>query len=164
MLDDQPGCWLYLFPTFASVFLPPGAPGRSTNTFPFPPFGGEAQGLIGGGEMTGAFSDRPEVRELLRFMLSPDHGLEFVKQGLEFMSPNRDFDATHYESFDRRNAEALLDALTTDTFRFDASDLMPRPIGDRLFFDATMKYLDEGPSSLDEILSDLDAAWPGDTG
>ena len=160
MLDDQPGCWLHLFPTFASVFLPSGAPGRSTSAFAFPPFGGKASGLIGGGETTGAFSDRPEVRELLRFLISPDHGLEFVKQGLEFMSPNRHFDLTHYDSFDRRNAEALLDALIADTFRFDASDLMPRPISDRVFFDAMMQYLDEGPSSLDGILEELDAAWP----
>ena len=50
------------------------------------------RGLIGGGEMIGAFSDRPEVRELVRFFLSPEHGVEAAKQGLEYMSPNLDFD------------------------------------------------------------------------
>ena len=78
MLEDPPGCWLYLFPTFADAFLedPPGALGRLTDTFPFPPLEGRVGGLIGGGEVTGAFSDRPEVREVLRFLLSPEHGVE----------------------------------------------------------------------------------------
>ena len=43
MLEDPPGCWLYLFPTFAEVFLPPGAPGRLTDTFPFPPLEGQGR-------------------------------------------------------------------------------------------------------------------------
>ena len=73
MFDDPPGCWLYLFPTFAAFGLPQGeAPGRSTDTFPFPSVEGQAEALIGGGEMVGAFSDRPEVRELIRWLLSPN--------------------------------------------------------------------------------------------
>jgi hypothetical protein len=38
---------------------------------------------------------------------------------------------------------------------------MPRPIGDGLFWSAMMTYVREGPESLDMILSELDAAWPG---
>jgi hypothetical protein len=58
----------------------------------------------------------------------------------------------------RLRAEALQAALASGSFRFDASDLMPPPIGDRLFFDAMMTYLAEGPDSLDRILTELDAA------
>jgi alpha-glucoside transport system substrate-binding protein len=163
MLDDHPGCWLYLFPTFAAVGLPPGAPGRSTDTFPFPSVEGQPEPLIGGGTMVGAFSDRPEVRELIRWFLSPQHGVERAEAGLEFMSPHRDFDLDHYPPFLRRQAEVLRDALASDTFRFDASDLMPPGFGDGYFWDAMMRYVDEGPESLDRILSDLDENWP-DTG
>ena len=53
-------------------------------------------------------------------------------------------------------------ALADDTFRFDASDLMPPPIGTDLFWAAMMRYATEGPSSLDAILANLDAAWPND--
>ena len=162
MLEDPPGCWLYLFPTFAEVFLPPEAPGL-TDTFPFPPLEGRVGGLIGAGEVTGAFSDRPEVREVLRFLLSPEHGVEFAEQGFGLMSPNRHFELSHYSPKVRPHAEALLDALLRDTFRFDASDLMPPPVGDRVFLEAMMTYVREGPDSLDRILAELDAAWP-DTG
>ena len=68
------------------------------------------------------------------------------------MSPNLSFDPGHYPPFMRRQAEALQDALAADTFRFDASDLMPPPIGDRVFWDAMMTYVDEGPESLDDCL------------
>lgn len=109
--------------------------------------------------MMGAFSDRPEVREALRFFFSPRHGVEAAEQGLEYMSPHLDFDLDHYPPFMRRQAEVLREALAADTFRFDASDLMPPPIGDRIFWNAMMTYVRQGPESLDEVLAELDEAW-----
>jgi alpha-glucoside transport system substrate-binding protein len=53
--------------------------------------------------------------------------------------------------------------LATDTYRFDASDLMPPPIGDRVFWNAMVRYFARGPESLDRVLAELDAAWPDDT-
>ena len=100
---------------------------------------------------------------MLRFLLSPEHGVEFAEQGFGLMSPNRHFELSHYSPKVRPHAEALLDALLRDTFRFDASDLMPPPVGDQVFLEAMMTYVREGPDSLDRILAELDAAWP-DTG
>jgi ABC-type glycerol-3-phosphate transport system substrate-binding protein len=165
LLDDPPSCWLHLQASFAAVFLEgslEGSVGTATNVFPFPSVTGEAPTLIGGGEMITAFSDRPEVREMVRFLLSRDFGAGIVRTG-EFLSPDRHFDPENYLPFQRRQAEALQTALASDSFRFDASDLMPRPIGDEVFFRAMMTYLDEGPDSLDRILAELDAAWPDDT-
>ena len=160
VLDDPPGCWLHQQATFAATFLPAGAPGRETDTFPFPALDGRQGGVIGGGEMIGAFSDRPEVREVIKLFLSPDHGVEAAEQGLDHMSPHLDFDLDHYPPFMRRQAEVLQEALAADTFRFDGSDLMPPPVGDRVFWDAMITYVEGGPESLDGILAELDAAWP----
>jgi DNA-binding SARP family transcriptional activator/class 3 adenylate cyclase/ABC-type glycerol-3-phosphate transport system substrate-binding protein len=160
---DPPGCLLHLQASFAGGFLPPGAAGKVTEVFPFPPVEGQPAGLIGGGEMVAAFSDRPEVREMVRFLLSPDHGEDWAKFGIEFMSANRRFDLDNYPPFLRRQAELLEAALAADTFRFDASDLMPPPIGNGVFWDAMITYFDEGPESLDQILAEIDAAWPDDT-
>jgi ABC-type glycerol-3-phosphate transport system substrate-binding protein len=160
MLDDPPRCWLYQFPTFAAVPLPAGAVGSTTDSFPFPPMEGQEAGLLGGGEMVGSFSDRPEVRELIRLLISPEHGENAAQAGLEYMSPHREFDRKNYSPFFQRQAEVLEAALANDTFRFDASDLMPPPIGDRLFWDAMMTYVQEGPDSLDEVLTSLDEHWP----
>jgi hypothetical protein len=52
------------------------------------------------------------------------------------------------------------ESLASDTFRFDASDLMPPEIGADRFWKAMMTYTAEGPGSLDRILAELDEAWP----
>ncbi len=160
MIDDPPGCWLYLQATFAEHFLPPGSSGSVTDIFPFPSASGRFPGLIGGGEMVAAFSDRPEVREVVRFLLGPDFGAEMTREGTGFMIANRRFDLANYSPFLRRQAEHLHEALAADAFRFDASDLMPPSIGADNFFDAMMTYLERGPESLDRVLARLDAAWP----
>jgi alpha-glucoside transport system substrate-binding protein len=76
------------------------------------------------------------------------------------MSPNRRFDPSNYLPLWRPGAAALDAALAADTFRFDASDLMPAEIGADRFWKAMITYAKEGPGSLDRILAELDAAWP----
>ena len=129
--------------------------------FPFPALNANSvRGMLGGGIEVGAFSDRPEVREVVRFLLGPDFGKSLVKVSGS-MSPNRRFDTANYAPSWRPTAEALKAALATDTFRFDASDLMPGEVGGGAFWRGMMRYAREGPRSLDRILRDIDAAWPG---
>jgi len=165
MFDDPPGCWLYLQAGFAENFFPEGSSvGRDTDIFPFPSESGLVPELIGGGEMVAAFADRPEVREVVRFLLGPDFGAELTDEATGLLLANRRFDLDNYTPFERRRAELLHTALAADTYRFDASDLMPAEIGADRFWDAMVTYVAEGPDSLDRILTELDAAWPDDTG
>jgi alpha-glucoside transport system substrate-binding protein len=135
--------------------------GHTTDLFPFPSLGGESQGVIGGGDMIGVFSDRPEVREVVRYLLGPEYGTQLTDR-TPFISPNAKFDVSDYDPFKRHQAELIQAALAADAFRFDASDLMPPEIGAGLFWDSMMRYAREGPESLDSILAELDAAWPDD--
>jgi ABC-type glycerol-3-phosphate transport system substrate-binding protein len=161
---DPPRCWLYQFPGFASNFIPPGSLGNRTAFFPFPRTTAESTpGMLGAGIQVGAFSDRPEVREVVRFLVGPDFGRLMV-QGNGAMSPNRGFDVANYPPVWRSTAEELKAALAADSFRFDASDLMPPEIGEDLFWKAMVTYATEGPDSLDGILAQLDAAWPDASG
>jgi serine/threonine protein kinase/ABC-type glycerol-3-phosphate transport system substrate-binding protein len=167
---NPPGCWLYQFPSFAPEFLPEGSVEATTDIFPFPTLQRESRGVVGAGNMFGVFSDRPEVRELVRYILGPSFGESLATSNTGFLSANRWFDLTKYDPWDRRQAELIYDALADDTFRFDGSDLMPPPIGGPLeegdvglFWNAMMRYAAEGPGSLDAILAELDAAWPDDT-
>jgi alpha-glucoside transport system substrate-binding protein len=163
MVNKQPpGCWLYQFPTFGAPALPQGSVGESTNIFPFPSVGADSRGVVGGGAIIGAFADRPEVREVVRYILSPAYGETIVSSDAAFISANQRFDLTQYGPFERREATFIYAALADDAFRFDASDLMPPPIGNDLFWAAMMRYATEGPESLDSILAELDAAWPDD--
>src|SRR4029079_9267542 len=89
--------------------------------------------MLGAGVQVGAFSDRPEVREVVRFLLGPDFGTSLVKVAGS-MSANRKFEVAHYAPTWRPTAEALKAALAADTFRFDASDLMPPEVGGGAFW------------------------------
>ena len=164
MLREQPpGCWLYQFPSFATEFMPTGSFGASTDIFPFPSLGAESPGVLGAGAIVGAFSDRPEVRELVRYIFSPRYGQAIAETPRTFISANQRFDTARYGQFERRQAEIIYAALADDTFRFDGSDMMPQSIGADLFWDAMMRFAREGPESLDGILAELDAAWPDDS-
>jgi DNA-binding SARP family transcriptional activator/ABC-type glycerol-3-phosphate transport system substrate-binding protein len=161
MIDfDPPPCWLNQSPGFMAKFYP-DALGSEIDAFTFPGLTDGSTGpVLGGGNILGAFVDRPEIREVVRFLLSPEYGAEWASRGHGFISANGRFDLTNYTAFDRRQAEIIQDALGRDAFRFDASDLMPPAIGQDLFWDAMMTYLVEGPENLDELLAGLDAAWP----
>ena len=161
--QDPPGCWFNQAATYMAKYFPPRSIGSDVNVFPFP--GIEERfndAVLGGGTMVAAFDDRPEVRELVRYLLSPDYGVEWAGRGDGWISPSRRFDPDNYSSFERRQAKLISRALAGDAFRFDASDLMPPEIGEGLFWDAMMRYLHEGPDSIHAILAKLDAAWPGD--
>jgi alpha-glucoside transport system substrate-binding protein len=160
MLEDPPECWLYLQASFAEAFLPDGSVGTQTDVVPFPPAAGLPRTIIGGGEMVVSFVDRPEVRELVRFFLDPGFGVEMATGG-GFLRASRSFPLEHYPPFTRRLARLAREALAADGFRFDASDLMPAEVGADRFWAAMTTYLAEGPDSLDRILDELDAAWPG---
>jgi alpha-glucoside transport system substrate-binding protein len=159
VLHDPPRCWLSLDPSFVTGVLPKGSVGTTTDFFPFP--AGDDRPLVGAGDLFGAFSDRPEVREVVRFMLSPGFGTALAANG-GFISANRHFDLDRYPPFERHQAEVLYAALATDSFRFDASDLMPVDVN-FAFWDGMMRYAAQGPSSLDGILRDIDASWGDDS-
>ncbi len=160
--EDPPGCWLYRAPSFLAGILDPANVGNATDVFPLPAVKDAYHGaVIGGGNMVSAFADRPEVRELMRFFVSPEFGHEWAaRENSSFISANRRFDLQNYQPFWRGPAKATYDALAADLFRFDASDLMPQEVGSGAFWEAMMTYLDQGPGSLDRILARVDAAWP----
>ena len=116
MLEDPPGCWLYLFPTFAAALLDaPGSIGRADRHVPLPADEGRVRR-----------SDRRwrDDRRVLRPAGGPGSAPVPPQSrarrgvggaGIEFMSPNRDFDLGHYQPFVRPHAEVLQDALARRT-------------------------------------------------
>jgi DNA-binding SARP family transcriptional activator/ABC-type glycerol-3-phosphate transport system substrate-binding protein len=161
--SDPPECWLYHFPSFASYGLPRGSIGTTTDAFAFPsPNAGHDDVLLGGGAIAVAFSDRPEVRAVMRSLVRPDFGETWFTSGEGNFSANRRFDMSLYIDPWEEQAKLLDAALDAERFRFDGGDLMPPDVGLDAFFDAMVRYMSRGPESLDAILADLEAAWPDD--
>jgi alpha-glucoside transport system substrate-binding protein len=166
--DDPPGCWLFQGTTFSQDAFRVDQIGTEVDVFPFPPADdGSGNWVLGSGGMLASTDDRPEVREVVRFLLSPEHSAGWAGSN-GGISPNRRFDPLNYGngtwgSFWTSQSKLLRTALDEGRFRFDASDLMPPEVGEGAFWDGMMRYADEGAESLDEILADIDAAWPDDT-
>jgi len=54
----------------------------------------------------------------------------------------------------------LTDVLKNGNGRFDASDLMPASVGQGSEWTGMVKYLKQGPSSLDSVLAAIQKSWP----
>jgi alpha-glucoside transport system substrate-binding protein len=159
---DPPQCWLYHFPSFASSSLPEGSVGSTVDAFPFPSPRPGSRNVLGGMGSVVVFSDRPEVREVVRFLVQPEFGEAWFAAGDGLFSANRRFDTTEYEASWRKQTDLLRSALDEGAFRLDGSDMMPPEVGTDAFWRAMMLYVADGPESLDSILADLEAAWPDD--
>jgi alpha-glucoside transport system substrate-binding protein len=174
LVADPPGCGLYAMGTDAQAWLPFDAQaGIELDLFPFPPVSPETDGVVlGGGDFVLQFTDRPEVREVVRFLVGDDVGRSWARLEPRFISPRNDFPTAAYlrcaaESPERCEpdpirtslAPQLLDALEQDRFRFDGSDLLPHGVGFEPMWGAMVEFVGAGPDNLDELLTGLDAEW-----
>ena len=174
LVTDPPGCGLYAMGTDAQAWLPFDAQaGVELDLFPFPPVSPETDGVVlGGGDFVLQFTDRPEVREVVRFLVGGDFGRSWARLDPRFISPRNDFATAAYlrcapDSPERCEpdpvrtslAPQVLDALEQDRFRFDGSDLLPHGMGFEPMWGAMVEFIGAGPDNLDELLTGLDAEW-----
>ncbi|MDJ0496251.1 MAG: extracellular solute-binding protein [Acidimicrobiia bacterium] len=175
LLKDEPQCWLALRSDYLLGFMPAGTEiGVDVDFFELPPTeAGVAVPATGGGSFIGATVDRPEVRAFIEHALTAEWGEAWAAAAdSEFISPNLEFDVDHYGAdvteSERRVRRALgslaRDRLAADLWRFDASDLMPpaigsaTPAGRGAFWQGMLDYVD-GLRTMDQVLSDIEAAW-----
>jgi len=110
--------------------------------------------VLTGGDVYSLYNDRPEVREVLKFMTSAVSIEPSILAGT-FLSPHLDANLDLFDDANRGIAEILLNA---DSVRFDASDLMPGAVGAGSFWSGVVDYI--SGDDLDGILTGIDAAWP----
>jgi serine/threonine protein kinase/DNA-binding SARP family transcriptional activator/ABC-type glycerol-3-phosphate transport system substrate-binding protein len=173
--QDEPSCWLYHQADFVLGGFSAGTElGRDIDFFVLPPIDpGRVTPAYGGGNFVGAFGDRPELRVLLEYLASPRWGEIWARSAeSEFISPNALFDVDQYgadaseSESDVRTELGIIarDAIAAGVWRFDASDVMPREIGafdgEQLgaFWQGMVDYVD-GVRTMDQVLSDIEAAW-----
>jgi DNA-binding SARP family transcriptional activator/ABC-type glycerol-3-phosphate transport system substrate-binding protein len=178
MVSDPPGCWLHNQATFVEQWLPASAAvGVDVDYFVMPPIDpGADTPVFGTGTFAAAFRDRPEVREFLRELMSPEWGaLWAANPGSTFLPANRDFDVSRCRATEVAEAvnavrvrlcQEARDAIAADQWRLDASDQMPAEVGGLTetgpgaFWQGMLDYVDHGPDNLDQILANIEAAWP----
>ncbi|GIG30387.1 ABC transporter substrate-binding protein [Cellulomonas marina] len=116
--------------------------------------------MLGGGEFVVSFEERPEVQAFHAFLASDvwaNDKAEVSNAG--WVSANSGLDVELLQSpIDRLASEIL--ASDEYTFRFDASDLMPGPVGAGSFWTGMTNWLSDPSTSSEQVLSDIEGSWP----
>ncbi|HEY7282024.1 MAG TPA: ABC transporter substrate-binding protein [Actinomycetota bacterium] len=161
MFKEPPGCWLHRQANFINAFFPSDAEaGKDYDFFPFPSI--DQQNTLIGGEYGVVFRNAPEVADFVKKFAGTkvqcDQGGNVATSRI---SPNASVQASCYANPILGEAsETVTKALQAGTARFDASDAMPSAVGSGTFWTGMVKYMQDGPSSLDGVLSDIDKSWP----
>jgi alpha-glucoside transport system substrate-binding protein len=171
MFEDPPGCWLHLHASSVERVLPDGMrAGRDLAYVPLPPMapGGEAP-AFGGADLLTALTDRPEVRELVRRVLSPTWGEVWASHpGSDFLPASTGFDVARCadpggdaaaNDVRIRLCTDARDSLAAGSWRFDASDLMPGAVGAGSFWSEMTAWIAEDKAN-EDVLSSIEASWP----
>jgi alpha-glucoside transport system substrate-binding protein len=157
MFDDPPTCWLHRQATFIPSFFPEGnVLGVDYNYFYLPPIDpAYGKPVLGSGGVISMFNDRPEVREVVKWLTTGASTRVEVESGL-IIAPQSDASLDWYPTPAQRGyAEIVQNA---DTFRFDGSDLMPGAVGAGSFWTGMVDYV--SGEDLDSVMDTIDASWP----
>jgi len=154
-------CPMWRFAANGDAFFPAGTkfgPDGDADAFYLPPMNDKfGQTVLGGGTFYGAFQDRPEVQAFLWFAASPEFANERAKQG-SFISSNKGLESASTSTPILATALAKLQDPDT-TFRFDASDLMPGPVGSGSEWKEFTAWISPGQDDA-TTLANIDASWP----
>jgi alpha-glucoside transport system substrate-binding protein len=121
-----------------------------------PPISADAdQAVTGGGEMVAAFSNDEDTAKVQEYLASADWANSRVKLG-GVISANTGLDPENAGSDVLKDSIAILQDPNT-TFRFDASDLMPKAVGSDSFFKGMVDWIDG--SSTDQVLEEIQAGY-----
>jgi alpha-glucoside transport system substrate-binding protein len=108
--------------------------------------------VVGGADVFVAFSTKPAVKKLMKYLVTVRANEIAVKDG--FLSQNKGVSLNAYPNMVSRNSAKIL--TQADTYVFDASDLMPPAVGNQGgFWDACKKYI-QNPAKLDSILAEME--------
>ena len=157
LFKDPPQAWLHRQASFITDFFPDDAEvGEDVDFFYLPPIDEEeGKPVLGAGDIMGAFADRPEVRAVMKYLTTGESIKPWVESG-GVVAPHKDAKLEWYPTeANRRYAQILQNA---DTFRFDASDMMPGQVGAGSFWEGMTSWVNG--KDLDQVLQNIDRSWP----
>ncbi len=171
MFDEPPKCLMHKQGSFVTNFFPEGGE-DIVKFFPFPTIDGNG-GAMGGGDTIIVFKDDPGIAQVLQDWVSADwecvlaspsggtaskyggHGVA----GVERLPGNKDVPVDCYETDTNKTlAKVITDALASNSFVFDGSDLMPPEVGQGTFWTGMVDW-SKGKATKD-VIDAIEASWP----
>ena len=158
LLDGE--CFMHRQANFYGNQWPEGTtkgPDGQVNTFFLPMVNADdPKAMLGGGELIGAFSDRPEVAAVAAYLTSADYANQRLALG-NWLTPNKPADISLVtDPLELQFATLLAES---DVFRFDGSDLMPGPVGAGSFWSEMVEWV-VGSQDTATTLDNIEASWP----
>jgi len=155
-------CWMHRQASFYQANWPEGtdvAEDGDVFAFPLPPIEGDAAPVLGGGEFTTAFNDKPATQAFQTYLSSADWANVKAKvSGPGWVSANTGLDPENLASpIDQLAAELFQDPGAV--FRFDGSDLMPGEVGAGAEWTELTNWI-ANDKPTDQVLADIEKAWP----
>ena len=164
--NGNPGCFMHRQASFITGFWPEGekaGAGTVTTVFPFPSIDPSLPAAaLGGGDMWGAFNDRDATKAVAEYMLSAEfYNNVAIRDSNARLSAHTGFDTSLYaQPINKILGDTIAAALSANSFRFDASDLMPPEVGAGSFWKEMMNLAVEGPGYIDTALDTIENSWP----
>jgi alpha-glucoside transport system substrate-binding protein len=153
-------CYMHRQASFYGNQFPEGTakgPDGDVNAFYLPVAkAGDPKVMLGGGELIAAFSDKPEVAEVVKYLTGAEYANERAKAG-NWLSPNKGLDPKVITDPLEKNFAELLQS--SDVFRFDASDLMPAEVGAGTFWTEMTAWIGTGKDTK-AVLDAIEKSWP----
>lgn len=157
VFQENPKAYMYYEGDFIGGIVTSQLPnvklGEDIDFFAFPPINPKyGVPVVGGADVFVAFSNKPEVQKLMKYLTTVQANEIAVKNG--FLSQNKGVSLDSYPNVIIKNSASIL--TKADVYAFDASDLMPSAVGNQGgFWDACKKYI-QNPSKLDSILAEME--------
>jgi alpha-glucoside transport system substrate-binding protein len=160
ILDGE--CYMHRQASFYAANWPEGTkvgPDGDVWAFYLPAVDDSTHPVLGGGEFTAAFADRPEVKAFQTYLSSVEWANERAKTcgSGGCVTANKNADPNLLTNpVDKLSAEILTDKAAT--FRFDGSDIMPGAVGAGTFWKGMTNWItgQDDKATLDYI----ENSWP----
>jgi alpha-glucoside transport system substrate-binding protein len=134
--------------------------GTDIDYFYLPPIDpSKGKPVLGSGSIQAMFNDRPEVREVMKFLASGYSMKKEVEAGVA-VAPHLDADPAWYPNDASRGFAKIIQEATV--FRFDGSDLMPGAVGAGSFWTGIVEWVSAEGQNTDQVLETIDASWPAE--
>ena len=157
--EDPPRAHMYFLGAFTQGFIatqfPDQVAGTDYDFFKFVEIN-EPGTATGGADVIVMLNDTPSARSLMEYLAGGSNWESWAAAG-GYATPNQGLDVSVYpDDLARKAAEQLTDS---ETFRFDADDLMPAEL-QNAYFSGILEYL-QNPGDLDAILANIETIAAG---
>jgi alpha-glucoside transport system substrate-binding protein len=160
LFASPPKCYLHHQASFIPSFFPEGTKvGTDADFFYFPPYADKKElgnPVLGAGTLAIITKVTKPARAFIEFLKTPiAHELWMAQSS--FLTPFKGVNTEAYANDQMKKQGDIL--LSSTTFRFDGSDLMPGKIGAGAFWTGMVDLV--GGKSAQDVATDIQKAWDG---